>query len=227
MALDQVAADVYAAQLVVQPEAGAPGAPSDARRIEAVRGAQAHLAGAQAVVDAIADGEAGVERVVDLRAGRLDPPGVGSWLLLCTDRRVVWATTSPEGATVDAFAFGELAVDRRLASVAPRLDPGPPPVLEVPRVWPGDKDLTRAIERSEPTPDPVRTYVRWCEAVREGTALVPFHLQVPRSAPGTEPAVADGSWQPDPTGRHELRWWDGSSWTDFVADDGVTGAEPV
>src|SRR6476469_2852241 len=28
-------------------------------------------------------------------------------------------------------------------------------------------------------------------------------------------------WHPDPTGRHELRYWDGSHWTDHVASGGV------
>jgi len=35
------------------------------------------------------------------------------------------------------------------------------------------------------------------------------------------------SWHPDPTGRHELRYWDGSAWTDHVSDHGVTGTDPV
>lgn len=35
------------------------------------------------------------------------------------------------------------------------------------------------------------------------------------------------SWHPDPTGRHELRYWDGSAWTDHVSDQGVTGTDPV
>jgi hypothetical protein len=35
-----------------------------------------------------------------------------------------------------------------------------------------------------------------------------------------------GSWQPDPNGRHQYRYWDGSQWTDQVADDGVTAVDP-
>lgn len=35
-----------------------------------------------------------------------------------------------------------------------------------------------------------------------------------------------GSWQPDPFGRHQHRWWDGTSWTDQVSDDGVTSVDP-
>ena len=36
-----------------------------------------------------------------------------------------------------------------------------------------------------------------------------------------------GEWHPDPTGRHEYRWWDGQQWTDQVADYGVVGVDPV
>jgi hypothetical protein len=32
-------------------------------------------------------------------------------------------------------------------------------------------------------------------------------------------------WVPDPMGRHEYRYWDGSQWTDHVADNGVTGLD--
>jgi hypothetical protein len=32
-------------------------------------------------------------------------------------------------------------------------------------------------------------------------------------------------WVPDPTGRHELRYWDGTAWTEHVSDRGVTGRD--
>lgn len=35
------------------------------------------------------------------------------------------------------------------------------------------------------------------------------------------------SWEPDPTGRHQYRWWDGERWTDQVADDGVQAVDSV
>jgi len=34
------------------------------------------------------------------------------------------------------------------------------------------------------------------------------------------------SWAPDPTLRHELRYWDGARWTDHVSDSGVQGTDP-
>ncbi len=33
------------------------------------------------------------------------------------------------------------------------------------------------------------------------------------------------SWQPDPTGRHDHRYWDGHRWTDHVADAGVADTD--
>jgi uncharacterized protein (AIM24 family) len=36
-----------------------------------------------------------------------------------------------------------------------------------------------------------------------------------------------GSWQPDPDGRFEYRWWDGRNWTDQVSHQGRAGTAPV
>lgn len=33
--------------------------------------------------------------------------------------------------------------------------------------------------------------------------------------------MSNGSWQPDPYGRHQLRWWDGAQWTSMVSNNGV------
>ncbi len=46
------------------------------------------------------------------------------------------------------------------------------------------------------------------------------------SDPSTQTAGGAG-WQPDPTGRHQLRYWDGQAWTDSVSDNGVNGSDPV
>jgi uncharacterized protein (AIM24 family) len=35
------------------------------------------------------------------------------------------------------------------------------------------------------------------------------------------------NWHPDPTGRHELRYWDGSTWTEHVSDRGNVGSDPL
>ncbi len=38
--------------------------------------------------------------------------------------------------------------------------------------------------------------------------------------------MADANWLPDPSGAHELRYWNGSSWTEHVSDQGTTGQDP-
>jgi len=35
------------------------------------------------------------------------------------------------------------------------------------------------------------------------------------------------AWHPDPTGRHELRYWDGNAWTAHVSNRGVQGTDPL
>jgi hypothetical protein len=39
--------------------------------------------------------------------------------------------------------------------------------------------------------------------------------------------MADASWLPDPTGVHELRYWNGAAWTEHVSDQGTTGQDPL
>jgi Protein of unknown function (DUF2510) len=48
----------------------------------------------------------------------------------------------------------------------------------------------------------------------------------PPPLPPVEKSVP-ADWLADPTGRHELRYWDGSRWTEHVSDAGVTGQDPV
>ncbi len=35
------------------------------------------------------------------------------------------------------------------------------------------------------------------------------------------------AWHPDPTGRHQYRYWDGNEWTSHVADNGVAGVDQL
>ncbi|WP_051515635.1 DUF2510 domain-containing protein [Candidatus Blastococcus massiliensis] len=39
--------------------------------------------------------------------------------------------------------------------------------------------------------------------------------------------MSEASWLPDPAGTHELRYWNGSSWTEHVSDQGTPGQDPV
>lgn len=43
----------------------------------------------------------------------------------------------------------------------------------------------------------------------------------------TASGVAAAGWHPDPMGRHELRYWDGTTWTEHVTSGGVPGVDPL
>ena len=40
-------------------------------------------------------------------------------------------------------------------------------------------------------------------------------------------SIAPESWYPDPTRRHQLRYWDGTAWTQYAADNGVQSLDPI
>lgn len=48
-------------------------------------------------------------------------------------------------------------------------------------------------------------------------------------APSLAPARSStpAGWHPDPSGRHQSRYWSGTKWTQHVADNGVSSTDPV
>lgn len=50
------------------------------------------------------------------------------------------------------------------------------------------------------------------------TRAIPVVAWAAMSAPG---------WHPDPSGVHELRYFDGAAWTEHISNQGVTGVHPV
>lgn len=50
----------------------------------------------------------------------------------------------------------------------------------------------------------------------------------PASAPPPPPPppVSTAEWKPDPHGRHELRYFDGTTWTEHVSDAGAQAVDP-
>jgi len=44
---------------------------------------------------------------------------------------------------------------------------------------------------------------------------------------GIAPPPPGARWAPDPTGRHQLRLWDGSQWTANVSDRSRSGWDPL
>lgn len=40
-------------------------------------------------------------------------------------------------------------------------------------------------------------------------------------------STTPANWYPDTTGRHQLRYWNGTAWTDDVSDNGIQGKDPI
>jgi hypothetical protein len=54
-----------------------------------------------------------------------------------------------------------------------------------------------------------------------GTSPIPSApAAVAPSAPVGPAPLPPPMWAADPSGRHQMRYWDGSAWTDYVSDDG-------
>lgn len=43
----------------------------------------------------------------------------------------------------------------------------------------------------------------------------------------TEGAATPANWYPDPSGRHEFRWWNGVHWTENVSSHGKQSTDPL
>jgi hypothetical protein len=63
------------------------------------------------------------------------------------------------------------------------------------------------------------------DAVADVRAMLPPDPVVP-VAP-SQPATVPAGWYPDPAGRHQWRWWEGTAWAADVSDDGVGGLDPA
>lgn len=62
-------------------------------------------------------------------------------------------------------------------------------------------------------------------AEAEAAPVVAAPAPAPAPAPATEPAVPAG-WYADPSGRYELRYWDGAAWTEHVSRAGQQFTDP-
>ena len=154
------------------------------------------------------------------------------------------APTTPPDAPVDLFApptidppYAAPTIDPPYA--APTIDPPyaaptmAPPVVapagpengwypdpmgraEV-RYWDGlrwtERVATNGVERME---TPVADVLDVAGSMATG----------PEAAGSAAPAY-DPDWYPDPTGRHEVRYFDGTTWTEHVANNGLSALDPI
>jgi hypothetical protein len=107
----------------------------------------------------------------------------------------------------------------------PEPEPQPEPVSE-PSGW------AIAPEPATPTPEPtssqpevsVSTYQPAATPSYEPAIVAPA-VVAPAPEPAAAPAVPAG-WYADPAGRFELRYWDGSTWTEHVSRAGQQFTDP-
>jgi hypothetical protein len=59
----------------------------------------------------------------------------------------------------------------------------------------------------------------------EAEPVLAAAVPAPEPAPAAEPAVPAG-WYADPSGRYELRYWDGAAWTEHVSRAGQQFTDP-
>lgn len=57
--------------------------------------------------------------------------------------------------------------------------------------------------------------------------LVTRKNERPLPTGGFQQPTLSGSWERDPSGRHESRYWDGRSWTHHVSNGGQRGLDPL
>jgi hypothetical protein len=64
------------------------------------------------------------------------------------------------------------------------------------------------------------------------TVAGPLSNAAPQSSPAPSATASVGApsvpanWYPDPSKRYELRYWNGSAWTEHVASGGVQSVDP-
>jgi hypothetical protein len=67
----------------------------------------------------------------------------------------------------------------------------------------------------------------WGGAVAAPAATSAGWSASPAVPPTPPPTTIQAGWHRDPTGRHEVRWWDGQRWTEHVATQGQPSTDPI
>jgi Protein of unknown function (DUF2510) len=81
------------------------------------------------------------------------------------------------------------------------------------------------VELSYLRPENARLH-HWLGGGSSGFGGAPVAPLEEHSGYGFEAAVPP-QWYSDPSGRHELRYWNGTAWTDDVSDHGASSTDPA
>jgi len=146
--------------------------------------------------------------------------------------------------TTESPAAAETESPTATAEVAPVIEPEPEPApvaaaepepapVEEPAGWAAAVETPSVIAPSaaetvhiEPEPMVVS---RESDMQPAAVATVTEAQPAPQAAPQPEPqpvVTTPAGWYPDPSGRYELRYWNGTAWTEHVARGGQQYTDP-
>lgn len=84
-----------------------------------------------------------------------------------------------------------------------------------------------AVDQAIANLDRGKALVRDTKTGRRATSPAQPGAVVPQAAPIPDPPAVPAQWAPDPSHAHQLRWWDGHTWTEHVSDAGVRASDPI
>ena len=67
---------------------------------------------------------------------------------------------------------------------------------------------------------------RYCAFLRRAASQTATQQSTPGTASTSSNAKVPAAWYADPSGRYELRYWDGNEWTEHVARGGQQFVDP-
>ncbi len=157
--------------------------------------------------------------------------------------RVAWVDGKQSLIQLPDQLFQHLAIllaDRRIATTTPAVEasePPPPPGMI--------SQLTKLAGTVRPSEPDVADQIGKLAALRDQGALTEAEFSAKKAellglpAPEVQPVATTLStspppppahppaWAPDPHGRYELRYWDGSAWSEHVSRGGVQSVDPT
>jgi hypothetical protein len=94
--------------------------------------------------------------------------------------------------------------------------------------WSSTSSAGAPAANASPPSAPSSEPAGWAAAPERTTPIAPIEptpAPQPAAAPVSQPATP-ANWYPDPSGRFELRYWNGTAWTEHVSRGGVQYTDP-